>query len=142
MRQLLQIKFLFGMLALGLMSCFLPAAQFRLADTIYITRIMDDYSGWGTFFLLLTGGTYSLWKWYRKHPPSHFLIGFIGIYLIGFVFFRTFHLFAVFSSKSTDSLAHHLQASGFVREGLILLAISGIGMLVYALKIRKVIFQP
>jgi hypothetical protein len=66
----------------------------------------------------------------------------LGIYLTGFSVFHIYHALVIFKPSSPEDLAGALNASAKIREGIILMAITGITLAISGLKHRKTNFQP
>ncbi len=126
---------------IGLAGCFLPYAAFHIPPQWFYPSLANNYTGWGTFIIILAFGIFSFISFQRKKQIPPWLDGLIGIYLIGLTLFRLYHTFIIFQGNNENNLASVLKVSAYPREGLFLLMISGIWLLIRAISNRKTFFN-
>jgi hypothetical protein len=136
------IRMFFVLSAIGLVSCFLPMAHYTIGEKSYVTRTIDDYSGWGTAMILMVSTLYTGMNWFKQKNVSWAAMALLGVFLTGFSVFHIFHTLVIFRQALPENLAGSLNASAKIREGIILIGTTGMSLVFYALKHCKTNFQP
>lgn len=136
------IRMFFVLSATGLVGCFLPMAKYMIGEKSYVTRPIDDYSGWGMAMILMVSTLYTGMHWFKQKNVPWAAMALLGIYLTGFSVFHIYHTLVIFKQTSPENLAGTLNASAVIREGAILMVVTGIALAIQALKHRKTNFQP